>query len=89
MPNHFHGLIGAGESGKTLSDIVGSFKSCATKAYWQWHNGKLWQPRFHDHIIRNEQDYQETMNYILMNPVRKGLVEKPEDWPISGKLDSL
>jgi|SRR5581483_2501116 len=32
MPDHFHGLIGVGESEKTLSDIVGSFKSNSTKA---------------------------------------------------------
>jgi putative transposase len=89
MPDHFHGLIGAGESDKTLSDVVGGFKSCSTKAFWQFNSGKLWHPRFHDHIIRNEQDFQETMNYILMNPVRKGLVENPEDWPFSGKLDVL
>ncbi|HZS48435.1 MAG TPA: transposase [Blastocatellia bacterium] len=89
MPNHFHGLIGAGASEKTLGDIVGGFKSCSTKVFWRWHGGKLWQPRFNDHIIRNEQDFQETMNYILQNPVRKGLAERPEDWPFSGTLDAL
>jgi putative transposase len=87
MPDHFHALIGAGESNKSLSEICGSFKSTSTRAYWQWYEGKLWQRQFFDHIIRNEQDFFETLEYIKMNPVRKELVKRSEDWPYTGSLD--
>ncbi|HYJ48177.1 MAG TPA: transposase [Pyrinomonadaceae bacterium] len=89
MPDHFHALIGIGESDRTLGAICGAFKSLSTRAFWQWYEGKLWQRQFFDHIIRNETDLLETRDYIRLNPVRKGLVEKWEDWPYTGSVDKL
>ena len=89
MPDHFHALIGSGPSGLSLSAICGAFKSLSTTAYWRWSEGRLWQPRFFDHIIRNEQDFCETTEYIRMNPVRKGLVSHWQDWPFTGAIDRL
>ncbi len=89
MPDHLHILIGAGESGKTLGEICGTFKSLSTRAYWQWHAGKLWQRQFFDHIIRNEEDFFECFNYIKLNPVRKGLTETSDQWPYTGSKDTL
>jgi len=42
--------------------------------------GPVWQPRFFDHIVRNVREYQRTMECMHLNPVRRGLVSKPEDW---------
>jgi putative transposase len=89
MPDHFHGLIGPGESGRTLGGLCGAFKSLSTRVYWNWYDGKLWQRQFFDHIIRNHQDFEETLEYIRMNPVRRGLVENPEDWLYTERLDYL
>jgi len=89
MPDHFHALFGLGESRKSLSDICGAFKSLSTRAYLRRHRGKLWQRGFFDHIIRNEQDFFETLEYIKLNPVRKGLVEVWDQWPYTGRLDYL
>jgi putative transposase len=89
MPDHFHGLISAGESGRTLGGLCGAFKSLSTRKYWNWYVGKLWQRQFFDHIIRNQQDFEESLEYIQMNPVRRGLVERPEDWPYTERLDYL
>jgi putative transposase len=89
MPDHFHALMGVGESEKTLGGICGAFKSLSTRAYWHWYEGRLWQRQFFDHIIRNEEDFFETMEYIKLNPVRKGLVKAWEQWPYTGRLDWL
>jgi putative transposase len=89
MPDHFHALVGAGDSGKTLGEICGAFKSLSTHAYWRWHEGRLWQHQFFDHIVRNEQDFFETLEYIEMNPVRKGLIYTPDKWPYTARIDSL
>ena len=89
MPDHFHALIGAGDSAKSLSEICGAFKSLTTRAYWQWYRGKLWQRQFFDHIIRNEQDFFETLEYIKLNPVRKGLARTADEWPYTGEVDGL
>jgi hypothetical protein len=42
---------------------------------------KLWKPKLFDHIIRNEQDLRETIEYIVMNPVKRGYVSKPQFYP--------
>jgi putative transposase len=83
MPDHFHGLFGLGDSGKTLAEICGAFKSLSTREYWRWHEGKLWQRQFFDHIIRNETDLAETLQYIELNPPRDGLL----NWPYVGHMD--
>lgn len=47
------------------------------------HNGrvKYWQPGGgYDRVIRSEHDLIEKIRYIHLNPVRRGLVEQPEDW---------
>jgi REP element-mobilizing transposase RayT len=45
---------------------------------------QLWQRSFHDHVIRNEADFRETVEYMMLNPVRRGYVSKPEYYPFSG-----
>ena len=89
MPDHFHALIAPGNSGKTLGAICGSFKSLSTRKYWNWHSGKLWQRQFFDHVVRNQHDFEESLAYIRMNPVRKGLVSEPDEWPYTERLDYL
>lgn len=43
----------------------------------------LWQRRFWEHRIRDEEDYSRHMDYLHFNPVRHGLVHRVEDWPWS------
>ena len=45
--------------------------------------GTLWQHRFWDHLIRDEDDFNRHMDYIHWNPVKHGLVSKVADWPYS------
>ena len=68
MPNHLHMIIkieklAGGRGDPPLHKIIGELKSFTTHIY-----GKtLWQRSFHDHIIRNEKDYQKIWNYIETN----------------------
>lgn len=63
---------------KTLGDMVGAFESITTVEYirgvkqngWQLFDGKLWQRNYHEHIIRNEQSYQNISQYIIDNPLK-------------------
>lgn len=43
----------------------------------------LWQRRFWEHRIRDDQDYRRHLDYLHWNPVRHGLVEQVGDWPWS------
>lgn len=44
----------------------------------------LWHQRFHEHVIRNPADLRETIEYIAMNPVKRGYVSKPQYYPFTG-----
>jgi putative transposase len=43
----------------------------------------LWQRRFWEHLIRDDEDYARHMDYIHYNPVRHGYAKCPADWPHS------
>ena len=43
----------------------------------------IWQRRFWEHQIRNEEDYTRHMDYVHYNPVKHGLAKSPKDWPHS------
>jgi putative transposase len=44
---------------------------------------RIWQPRFWEHLIRNEDDMDRHMDYIHYNPVKHGLAATPAEWPHS------
>ena len=46
----------------------------------------LWQTGMFDHVIRNDFDLRENLNYIAMNPVREGYVTQPHFYPYTGFL---
>jgi putative transposase len=43
----------------------------------------IWQRRFWEHGIRDDQDFQRHLDYIHYNPVKHGLVARVADWPYS------
>ncbi len=87
--DHFHLLIRpAGDC--TFSAVMHSLKSNFTHAYKQslGITGAMhfWQRRFWDHLIRSEEDFGRHLDYIHYNPVKHGLVPKPEQWAHSSFL---
>ncbi|MEI8572813.1 transposase [Methylomonas sp. LW13] len=43
----------------------------------------IWQPRFFEHCIRDESDFNKHLDYIHYNPVKHGLALSPGEWPHS------
>lgn len=43
----------------------------------------IWQRRFWEHWIRNENDLRRHLDYLHFNPVKHGMVERVYDWPWS------
>ncbi|MEN8260368.1 MAG: transposase [Pseudomonadota bacterium] len=43
----------------------------------------VWQRRYWEHVMRDEQDYERHMDYIHFNPVKHGYVNFERDWPYS------
>jgi len=81
MPNHVHAVIKPYQSVE-LPDILHSWKSyTANKANeLLGKTGTFWQSEYYDHLIRDEEDFNHQINYVLSNPTRAGL----EDWPWAG-----
>ncbi|RLD55589.1 MAG: transposase [Bacteroidetes bacterium] len=52
----------------SVSAIIGSYKSAVTKHANRLKLPNEWQTRFHDHIIRNDDDFDRIKNYIANNP---------------------
>ncbi|UTA52740.1 transposase [Lysobacter soli] len=43
----------------------------------------IWQRRYWEHLIRDEADYRAHMDYVHINPLKHGLVQRVADWPYS------
>ncbi|MGD1105070.1 MAG: hypothetical protein ABSA59_23740 [Terriglobia bacterium] len=74
----------------TISTVMESIKGGATKRINRSRRevGLLMQPRFFDRALRTVKEYNEKVWYIHhLNPVKAGLVSRPEDWPWSSVHD--
>ena len=83
MPDHIHAIISIRtgnprgcpeENPPTIGQIIGAYKSLVANDCLKWHKernlqmGKLWQRNYYEHIIRDEQAYENIRNYIKTNP---------------------
>jgi REP element-mobilizing transposase RayT len=83
MPNHVHLLLRVTRDG--LVDVIGDVKSRTTRVWWRYGgSGVLWQRSFHDRGIRTAKEFDDTVTYILENPVQAGLVEDWRAYPFLG-----
>ena len=86
MPDHIHLIITVknGQSGtpvptninskidnknSVIAKFVGTFKRFCNKEYGK----NIWQPRYYDHVIRNQNDYNDIWEYIDNNPQKWSL----------------
>ena len=90
MPDHLHFLVSPRQDGISVLTFTDQYKGKATNQSWtaKWR-GRLWQPRYYDHIVRSDESLIAIAEYILNNPVRKHLVERAEDWAWGGHMNPL
>ena len=84
MPDHLHWLVEL-SFGITLSRLMQSFKSYTAREINHRSNtpGKrIWQPGYHDHALRGDEEVLHTARYIVANPLRAGLVNRLGDYPL-------
>ena len=84
MPDHLHLLISPQESKTSLSEFIRQFKSRTSFHFKQGKGLTLWQRGFYDHVVRKSEDLKGISDYMLHNPVRKGLAKNPEEYLYSG-----
>ena len=66
---------------KDIGNIAGSSPVHASRA--RKGEREVWQRRYWEHLIRDERDFSDHLDYIHINPVKHGLVKRPGDWPHS------
>ena len=84
LPDHFHLILSPKE--KVLDRYIHDFKLSFGSIYRKSNNlnsGNLWQSRFWDHIIRNQNDMNTHIDYIHYNPVKHGYTDDPFKWEFS------
>jgi putative transposase len=86
MPDHVHLLFLAlrDENGWPFAvvDILQCLKSAtAHRINKLFHlSGPVWEEESFDHVLRSDESLQNKCEYIRQNPVKAGLVQKPEDY---------
>ena len=85
MPEHVHLLVSEPESG-TLAQAMQSLKQGVARRLALRAADPFWQERYYDFNVWSERKFVEKLRYIHRNPVHRGLVAQPEDWPWSSFL---
>lgn len=84
LPDHLHCLWRLPENDKDFSTrwrLIKRYFSMEINTLINHRKEKeVWQRRFWEHIIRDENDWKKHMDYIHYNPVKHGLVKSPTDW---------
>jgi REP element-mobilizing transposase RayT len=85
MPNYIHLLLSLDEKyGNSLSGWISSFKRYISRIANEKYSIKnLWQRNYYDHVVRGNESLSNIAEYILNNPVRKGLAGKWTEYPFS------
>lgn len=83
MPDHLHWLFtlcGA----NTVANSVSSVKKFSAREInrLRGEHGPIWQDGFHDRAIRRHESLRQAARYVVMNPVRAGLVRSIRDYAL-------
>lgn len=81
MPEHWHALLWPSFP-LTISRVVQDIRSRITKSLNRYRGtkGTCGQEQFYDRFVRNRKEFNKRLEYMHWNPVRRGLVGRPEDW---------
>ncbi len=76
MPDHIHALLSFPPSRNAVQHTITQWKRWTARQM-----GIEWQRDFFEHRLRSDESWREKADYILANPVRKGLVTEACQWP--------
>jgi len=81
LPDHWHAILHPSYP-PTVSQVMKAVKLSSMLLINRRcrESGELWQGRFFDHALRTVREYTDTVEYIHLNPVRRGLATTPQDW---------
>lgn len=94
LPDHFHLLMQLPEGDDNFSERIRLLKINFNKRLPSWCRSPsdnqqkrrelgIWQRRFWEHLIKDEKDLANHIDYIYYNPVKHGYVKQVKDWALS------
>ncbi len=83
LPDHLHCLWKLPDGDSDYPARWREIKKYATRRIAAFPGEKIWQPRYWEHTIRDEEDWRNHVDYIHYNPVKHGLADSPLAWPYS------
>ncbi|MDD4735113.1 MAG: transposase [Kiritimatiellae bacterium] len=91
MPDHVHFFAQTSREADSIPKWVQMWKSVSSHKLLRILElvGPFWQKDYFDRYLRSDEDYSQKWAYVEANPVRAGLVTKPEDWPYRGRIHPL
>jgi len=87
MPDHAHLLLQGQTDDADLKGMVLSWNTLTGHQWRQRGGGRLWQRGYYDHVLRDGERPLAVARYILMNPVRGGLVTSADAYLLSGSSE--
>ncbi len=84
MPDHLHALVGATTNEADFRQFIRIAKQRSSYHFAYTRGERLWHPSFFDRTLRPNEDSLDVMRYIVMNPVRAGIVRDPRDYEFWG-----
>ena len=80
MPEHVHLLT---DEPPNLATVLQVLKQTTSRYLKPPNEERFWLPRYHDFNVQSHAKYLEKLRYIHRNPVTRGLVSAPEEYPWS------
>ena len=84
MPDHVHKLVRGRTPSADARKFIKRAKQYSGYYFQREFKLRLWQRYGRDQVIWNSGDAPRVAQYIIENPVRAGLVKRPEDYPFTG-----
>ena len=84
MPDHVHLLAEGRREDASMMSFCNLSKQKSAYAHAQKYARRLWQPSYHDRVLRDDEDAWDVIRYIVNNPVRARLVEDFSRYPFLG-----
>ena len=83
MPDHLHLLLIGTRSDAAFIPFMTLLRQRTAVAFRRKFGECLWQDGYYEWVLRSQDPSERAIEYILNNPVRAGLVERPEDYPFA------
>jgi putative transposase len=90
LPDHIHLFVNDSDVARhSLDRWVGAWKAYVSRRWSKEEDKPIWQRSFWDRQMRSDHACDVKWLYVRNNPVRHGLVKRPDDWPFQGVMNDL